>query len=86
VNPTPKVSVGLPVHNGEGYVEKAPESVLSERFEDFEVIIWDNASTDRTQWICRALADRDSRIRYYRKRTWRDVEIGTGLLFRGHNT
>ena len=62
----PIVSVGMPVFNGEKYLEQALESILAQTYEDFELIISDNASTDRTQHICRAYAARDSRIRYYR--------------------
>lgn len=62
----PKVSIGLPVYNGENYVARALESILSQTFSDFEVIISDNASTDRTEEICRKFAARDPRIRYDR--------------------
>ena len=64
----PKVSIGMPVYNGEPYVEEALESILSQSFEDFEVVISDNASTDRTGQICLAYAGRDERIRYFRMR------------------
>src|SRR5262249_60446249 len=59
-------SVGLPVFNGESYLESAITSVLGQTFEDFELIICDNASTDRTAEICNDYAARDSRIRYFR--------------------
>ena len=44
----PRVSVGLPVYNGENYLVPAVESVLAQTFEDWELVICDNASTDRT--------------------------------------
>ena len=62
----PRISVGLPVYNGEAFVALSIESILSQTFRDFELIISDNASTDRTGEICRAYAARDPRIRYYR--------------------
>lgn len=62
----PRVSIGLPVYNGERYLAEALESLLSQTFRDFELIISDNASTDRTEEICRQYAAQDSRIRYYR--------------------
>lgn len=62
----PKVSIGLPVYNGEQYVARAIESVLAQSFPDFELIICDNASTDTTEPICRTYAAKDSRIRYVR--------------------
>ena len=63
---TPRVSVGMPVYNGERFVAQAIESILSQTFRDFELIISDNASTDATERICREYAGRDGRIRYYR--------------------
>ena len=62
----PVVSVGLPVYNGESFLEQTIESVLGQTFTDLELIISDNASTDDTEKICRRFAERDSRIRYYR--------------------
>ncbi len=60
----PKVSIGLPVFNGDQFLEEALDSILAQTFTDFELIISDNASTDRTAEICRAYAARDPRIRY----------------------
>jgi len=62
----PKVSVGLAVYNGERYLEESLDSILAQTFTDFELIICDNASTDRTAEICHAYAERDARIRYFR--------------------
>ena len=62
----PRVSIGLPVYNGENYLEKAIKAILAQTYSDFELIISDNASTDRTQEICLDYAARDRRIRYYR--------------------
>ncbi len=61
----PKVSIGLPVYNGEKYIEKSIESILEQTFTDFELIITDNASTDRSPDICNAYAEKDKRIRFY---------------------
>jgi len=65
-NGKPRVSVALPVFNGDRYLEEALDSVLAQTFEDFELIVSDNASTDATQDICMAYAARDRRVRYYR--------------------
>lgn len=62
----PKVSIGLPVYNGEGRIGRALDSILKQDFSDFEVIISDNASTDGTRSICECYARQDKRIRYYR--------------------
>jgi glycosyltransferase involved in cell wall biosynthesis len=64
--PPVPVSIGMPVHNGERYLEAAIRSNLGQTFADFELIISDNASTDRTEAICRDYASSDPRIRYYR--------------------
>jgi glycosyltransferase involved in cell wall biosynthesis len=47
-----KPSIGLPVYNGETYLEGALDSLLAQTFEDFQLIIADNSSTDRTEEIC----------------------------------
>lgn len=62
----PLVSIGLPVYNGENFIEAAIESILNQSFTDFELIISDNASTDRTAAICRGYAERDRRVRLHR--------------------
>ena len=53
----PKVSIGLPIFNGEKYIRNALSSLLSQTFSDFELIISDNASTDSTQMICEEFAN-----------------------------
>ncbi|UBF24882.1 glycosyltransferase [Kovacikia minuta CCNUW1] len=63
---SPCVSIGLGVYNGENYLREALDSILAQTFQDFELIITDNASTDKTQEICEEYAARDQRIRYYR--------------------
>jgi glycosyltransferase involved in cell wall biosynthesis len=65
--PRPRVSIGLPVYNGERYLPAALDSLLAQTWRDFELVISDNASEDRTSDICREYAARDSRIRYYRE-------------------
>jgi glycosyltransferase involved in cell wall biosynthesis len=62
----PRVSVALPVYNGERYLAEAIASVQAQTYEDFELIIGDNASTDGTEDICRARASTDHRITYLR--------------------
>ena len=63
---TPLLSVGLFVYNGERFLEQALDSFLNQTFTDFELLISDNASTDRTGEIANAYATHDDRIRYYR--------------------
>lgn len=66
-NLKPRVSVGIPVYNGERFIERAIGSILGQTFTDLELVISDNASTDRTEGICRAYAMRDPRVRYSRQ-------------------
>ncbi|NJM71109.1 MAG: glycosyltransferase family 2 protein [Scytonema sp. RU_4_4] len=65
-NNQPRLSIGLPVYNGEKFIKEAIDSLLAQTFKDFELIISDNASTDKTEEICRAYAVKDKRIHYYR--------------------
>lgn len=86
----PRVSIGLPVYNGAIYLRAALDSLLQQDFEDFELIISDNASTDDTEAICRDYASRDRRIRYQRNptnigsaRNYRQVfELARGEFFK----
>jgi len=59
----------LPVHNGERYVGAAIDAIRSQTFTDFELIISDNASTDRTREICESHAAADNRITVVRSAT-----------------
>ena len=74
----PTLSIGLPVYNGERYLHKALASLLSQDFDDFELIISDNGSSDQTEAICRDFAGKDFRIRYFRS----DVNRGATWNFR----
>ena len=62
----PQVSIGMPVYNGERYLAQAMDSLLAQTFGDFEIVISDNASNDRTAEICHLYQARDSRVRYFR--------------------
>ena len=73
----PLVSIGLPVYNGENYLEETICSILGQTFPALELIICDNASTDSTGLICQKYAQQDPRVRYYRNRT----NIGGGANY-----
>jgi glycosyltransferase involved in cell wall biosynthesis len=60
----PRLSIGLPIYNGENYLAETLDSLLGQSYENFELIISDNASTDGTAGICRRYMKQDSRIRY----------------------
>ena len=61
------VSIGLPVFNAERYVWRAIDSILGQTYENWQLIISDNCSTDGTAQICRAYAEKDRRITYVRQ-------------------
>ncbi len=63
----PLISIGLPVYNGEKYLPEAINSILSQSYSNFELIISDNASIDNTECICQEISNKDSRISYYRQ-------------------
>ena len=87
---SPLVSIGLFVYNGERFIKETLRSILNQTLTNFELIISDNASTDRTGDIAQAHARRDSRIRYYRSEKnmgagWnarRVYELATGKYFK----
>lgn len=63
----PKVTIGMPVYNGEKFLQKRLDSLLLQTFTDFELIISDDGSTDSTRIICEEYARKDERIRYIRQ-------------------
>lgn len=60
-----KISIGLPVYNGERFLRSKIESILNQTHTNFELIISDNCSTDQTQKICEEYVRKDNRIKYY---------------------
>jgi len=66
------VSIGMPVYNEEKFIEKAILSLLDQDYKNFELIISDNASTDKTKKICLNYSEKDSRIRFYTRDTTTD--------------
>lgn len=86
----PRVSIGMPVYNGDRYLVEALDAILSQTYTDFELVISDNASSDRTQEICQVYAAKDRRIKYYRNernigghRNYNRVfQLATGEYFR----
>jgi glycosyltransferase involved in cell wall biosynthesis len=71
----PRLSIGLPVYNGEKYLAESLDALLGQSYEDFELIISDNASTDGTAAICHRYMKKDSRIRY----VYQSRNIGAAL-------
>jgi glycosyltransferase involved in cell wall biosynthesis len=67
MHPQPLVSIGVPVFNGDAHLPRTLDSILAQTYQNFEVIISDNASTDATADICAEYAARDPRIRCHRQ-------------------
>ena len=90
VKDSPRLSIGLPVFNGEKYLRQAIESVLAQTYTDFKLIISDNSSTDRTKEICIEYTKKDKRISYHRSRVnrgaawnWNRVfDLSSGVYFK----
>lgn len=76
----PRVTIGLPVRNGERFLERQIDSLLAQDLEDFELVISDNASSDATEQICRRYAVQDERVRYHR------TEVDRGLAWNWNRT
>ena len=62
----PSVSVVMPVYNTQKYLDQAISSVLKQTFKDFEFIIVDDASTDKSAKIIERYAKKDKRIRFFK--------------------
>lgn len=66
MNHQPTVTIGVPVYNGERYLATALDQLLEQKYADYEIVISDNGSTDRTPVIAQSYLARDRRIRYVR--------------------
>ncbi len=65
-NKAPRVSIAICLYNAERFLTQAFDALLAQTYRDFELIVTDNCSTDRTGEICRTYAACDARIRYHR--------------------
>src|SRR5215210_4761461 len=74
----PLISIGMPVYNGEKYLSLAIASIIEQDYQNIELIISDNASTDKTPEICKAYQQTDPRIKYYRNQE----NLGTAKNFK----
>jgi glycosyltransferase involved in cell wall biosynthesis len=78
----PRLSIGLPVYNGERWLTQAIESLLGQTYGDFTLLISDNGSTDATRDFCEAYAKRDSRVQYLRHDVNRGVIWNWNWVFK----
>jgi glycosyltransferase involved in cell wall biosynthesis len=79
---TPLVSVVTPVYNGEHFLAECIESVLAQTYTNFEYLVFDDGSTDRSLEIARGFARTDTRIRIERSATPLGVMEGHNAAFR----
>lgn len=73
-----RVTIGMPVYNGAATIAAALDSLLSQTFRDFVLVISDNGSSDGTEAICRGYCARDPRVRYIRQPS----NLGAAMNFR----
>jgi glycosyltransferase involved in cell wall biosynthesis len=86
----PRVTIAIPVYNGASYLLQTIESILSQTYPHFELVLCDNASTDATALICQSFVQRDARVRYHRHESnigWaknhnRAVDMARGMYFK----
>ncbi len=64
-----KISIGVPVYNEEKFLKQALDSLLSQSYHDIEIIICDNASTDKTPEIIQEFMKTHTNIKYYKEDT-----------------
>ena len=76
----PMITVGIPVYNGEQYIKKAINSVLTQSYTNFILIVSDNGSTDSTKKICEKLAKDNSKIRYIRHQINKGVDFNFSFV------
>lgn len=79
----PDVTIGLPVYNGARFLDRALDALLALRGPSIEIVIADNASTDRSAEIAEARAARDARIRVLRSETNLGVEANFARVLEG---
>jgi glycosyltransferase involved in cell wall biosynthesis len=66
-NQSPHLTIGITAYNGEKFIAMAIESVLTQNYDNFKIIISDDCSNDDTEKICRHYAEKDTRIEYIRQ-------------------
>lgn len=79
---SPRVSIGMPVYNGQTYLRKAIESILDQTYPDFELLIADNCSQDDTVAIAEQYASSDRRIRIIRRESNQGAVDNFNFVFR----
>lgn len=77
----PKFSIVIPVYNNEKYFPFAIDSILSQEYDDFEVIIVDDGSTDQTPVIADSYVEKDKRVRViHQENQWIHASVNNGVV------
>ena len=63
----PQVSIIVPIYNVEKYLSKCLESIVNQDFFDYELLLIDDGSPDNSAEICLKFAEKDSRVKYFKK-------------------
>ena len=63
----PKISIIIPIYNSEKYINNCVNSIINQSYQDFELILVNDGSTDRSGVICEELSVKDNRIKIYHK-------------------
>ena len=69
IDKKPLVSIGIPTYNRAELLKRSIESALSQDYKNIEILISDNASTDKTQIVCQHYVQKDVRIKYVQHST-----------------
>ncbi len=86
----PEISIIVPVYNSSKYLKKCVDSILSQSFTDFELVLVNDGSTDESGNICNAYKDIDSRVRVFHqnnkgagsaRNTGINLAVGDYLMF-----
>ena len=81
-----KVTIGIPVYNSERSIKRRIEEICSQTFQDFVIVISDNASTDKTRHICEEFSKEDERISIFHQEKNRGQYCNFNFILSKANT
>lgn len=80
-----KVSIVIPVYNRKNFLTVCIKSLLAQSFEDFEICLVDDGSTDGTGLLCDELAEKDTRIRVLHVQKEQPMRVKKGWSWQQEN-
>ena len=69
------ITVIIPVYNSEKYLEKTIKSILEQTYNNYELILIDNGSTDNSAEICKKYQEKDKRVKFYIQKQMVDYQM-----------